>query len=88
MVYLNKVEELKDSLSDIGINLKRLRLKLGHKSYESFAVEHGFSRMQYWRIEKGKSNITVKSLMNILSVYNMSLSDFFCKDFLQNNDLK
>ena len=83
-MYLNKaMENLKDSLSDIGTNLTRLRLKDGYKSYETFAIEHGFSRMQYWRIEKGKTNITVKSLMNILSVYDIRLTDFFCKDFLQ-----
>ena len=79
------MEGLKDNLDDIGRNLKKLRLKHGYKSYETFATRHGFSRMQYWRMENGKTNVTVKSLIAILAVYNIRLTDFFCDDFLKDN---
>lgn len=64
-------------LKEIGEKLKELRIKNGYKSYESFAIENSLSRMQYWRIEKGLTNITIKSLKRILDIYEMSIDDFF-----------
>lgn len=64
-------------LKEIGEKLRQLRIKNGYKSYESFAIENNLSRMQYWRIEKGQTNITIKSLKKILDIYKMSITDFF-----------
>jgi transcriptional regulator with XRE-family HTH domain len=65
------------SLSDIGDKLKILRLRNGYKSYETFALENNLSRMHYWRIEKGKTNLTVKTLVKILEIHHVSIEEFF-----------
>jgi transcriptional regulator with XRE-family HTH domain len=50
-------------LLEIGERLKKLRINKGYNSYEAFAIDKDLSRMQYWRIEKGLSNITIRSLL-------------------------
>lgn len=67
----------KEILIDIGERLKKLRIKKGYSSYESFAIENNLSRMQYWRIEKGLTNITIRSLVRILEIHGLSIEDFF-----------
>ncbi len=67
-------------LLNIGVKLAQLRKKSGYKSYESFAVDHNLSRMQYWRIEKGKTNLTIKSLSRILDIHKISVEEFFRKE--------
>jgi len=69
----------KEILIDIGERLKKLRIKKGYSSYESFAIENNLSRMQYWRIEKGLTNITIRSLTRILEIHEVSIEDFFNK---------
>jgi transcriptional regulator with XRE-family HTH domain len=66
-------------LVNIGNKLTQLRKKNGHKSYESFAIENNLSRMQYWRIEKGKTNLTIKSLTRILDIHGITIEEFFSK---------
>lgn len=66
-------------LEKIGNKLMQLRIKNGHKSYESFALENDLSRMQYWRMEKGKTNLTIKSLTRILDIHNVTIEEFFKK---------
>ncbi len=67
-------------LLNIGTKLAQLRKKNGYKSYESFAVENNLSRMQYWRIEKGKTNLTIKSLSRILDIHKVPIEEFFRKE--------
>lgn len=67
-------------LKEIGVKLKELRIKNGYKSYESFAIDNNLSRMQYWRMEKGITNVTIKSLKRILDIHNVSINDFFNSD--------
>jgi len=74
---LNEVKELKK----IGQKLEKLRIQNGYGSYESFAIENGLSRMQYWRMEKGKTNLTLRSLIVILNIHKVSLKDFFSDNF-------
>lgn len=71
-------------LADIGNRLIRLRLISGHTSYETFANENKLSRMQYWRIEKGKANLTIKSLVRVLQIHNVTVDAFFAKTFYRN----
>lgn len=71
------MEPEKEILRKIGQRLTYLRIKKGFTSYEKFAVEYHLSRMQYWKIEKGLANITLRTLINILTIYNLSIEDFF-----------
>ncbi len=64
-------------LVEIGIRLKILREKSGCKSYEKFAFDNDISRMHYWQIEKGKVNITIKTLNKLLKVHEIDLIEFF-----------
>jgi transcriptional regulator with XRE-family HTH domain len=64
-------------LQEIGRKLTLLRINAGFTSYERFAVEYNISRMAYWKIEKGKTNITMRTLLTILNIHKISLVDFF-----------
>jgi hypothetical protein len=73
-----KAEKPDVRLNAIAQKLKQMRLDKGYSSYEAFAWENGINRVQYWRIEKG-SNITLKSLLKVLDIHKVKLSEF-CKD--------
>lgn len=64
-------------LQKIGNRLRKLREEKGFTSYEHFAIEYDLSRMHYWKIEKGKANITIRTLLKILAFHEMSIDDFF-----------
>ncbi|MGY8908858.1 MAG: helix-turn-helix domain-containing protein [Flavobacteriales bacterium] len=73
----NKVEkELDSRILQIAKKLEKIRIEKGYTSYENFAIEHGISRMQYWRMEKG-TNFTFESFLKIIDAHQMSLSEFF-----------
>ncbi len=78
MKPLNKTE--KKVLGSIGAKLKELRTKKGYKSYETFAFDKEINRMQYWRMEKGLSNMSMATLLRILEIHKITLKEFF-KDF-------
>lgn len=65
-------------LSNVGSRLAELREKKGYATIKEFAVKHDLPEIQYWRIEKGKTNLTLKSLVKILSIHKITLHDFFC----------
>lgn len=71
-----KAKELDKRIILISNKLEKMRKDAGYTSYENFAIEHGISRMQYWRMEKG-SNFTFESLLKILDAHKISVSDFF-----------
>ena len=77
---LNVVKEdvLKETLERIGSRLTELRKQKGYSSHEDFAYDYDLPRVQYWRIEKGKANVTIKSLYRILAIHKLSVDDFFC----------
>lgn len=60
----------------ISERLKGLRKEAGYTSYETFALDHGLDRKQYWRLEAG-ANITIKTLIKILAIHKKDLSVFF-----------
>jgi DNA-binding XRE family transcriptional regulator len=64
----------------IGEKLKRLRVAAGYKSYETFAWDHNLNRMQYWRMEKGTYNITIKSLVKVLDIHKNTIEEFFTEN--------
>ncbi|RGP11955.1 XRE family transcriptional regulator [Parabacteroides gordonii] len=71
-----KPEEVDERILKIAAKLKQLRIDAGYSSHENFAWDNGLNRVQYWRIEKG-SNITLKTLLSVLDVHKISLSEFF-----------
>lgn len=62
---------------DIANKLKELRLNAGYTSYENFAWDNGINRMQYWKMEKGETNFTMRSLHKVLQAHNISFGEFF-----------
>jgi len=75
MKKLSKSEHL--LLQQMGAKFKELRIKSGYSSYENFAYDHNLNRMQYWRLEKGLSNMSMSTLLKLLNVHGLSLSAFF-----------
>lgn len=73
-------KELDKTILQIAEKIKTLRKEKGFTSYETFAFEHEINRVQYFRIEKGQ-NITLKTLIKVLAIHNLTLQEFF-------NDLK
>ena len=63
-------------LKQIAQKLKQLRLAKGYSSYEAFAFDHELPRVGYGRHEQG-SNLTLKSLLRLLDIHQVSLADFF-----------
>lgn len=68
----------KNILISVGAHLAELRMKKGFTTIKSFADRYDLPEIQYWRMEKGKANITLKSLSRVLNIHRLSLQDFFC----------
>ena len=68
----------KNLLTEMGTCLAELRIKKGYSTIKAFAEKYDLPEIQYWRIEKGKANVTLKSLSRILSIHRLSIHDFFC----------
>lgn len=60
----------------LGKRIKELRVKAGYKSYEIFAYEHGFSRAQYGRYEKGE-NLRYDNLIRVMKALEVTPEEFF-----------
>lgn len=60
--------------------IKQLRIDKGYSSYEYFAYDHGFSRSQYGRYEKGE-DLRVSSLIKLIEAFEMTPSEFFQEGF-------
>lgn len=60
----------------ISQKIKDLRKEKGYTSYETFALDNGLDRKQYWRVENG-SNITIKTLVKVLDIHDKDLISFF-----------
>ncbi len=73
-----KEDALKATLERIGARLTELRKEKGYTSHEDFAYDFDIPRVQYWRMEKGKTNLTLKSLCRLLAIHKITLEDFFC----------
>jgi transcriptional regulator with XRE-family HTH domain len=63
-------------IKKIAERIRDLRKTKTKKSVEDFAIDNGLNRVQYWRLEKG-INFTIVSLLKVLTVHKMSLSEFF-----------
>lgn len=72
----NLDKDIDTIILQIAEKIKALRKEKGFKSYETFAFEYDINRVQYWRIEKG-NNITLKTLLKVLAIHNLTLNEFF-----------
>jgi transcriptional regulator with XRE-family HTH domain len=79
-VMTKSEKAFKNTLVIVGARLQELRIKKGFATAKSFTEKYNLPEIQYWRMENGKANITLKSLCKILSIHNVSLQDFFCFD--------
>ena len=71
-------KSLQNMLAAVGMHLAELRQKKGYSTIKEFTDHYDLPEIQYWRIEKGKTNITLRSLSRILNIHRMSIYDFFC----------
>ena len=71
-------QKLLTTLKRIGLALKGLRLKKGYNTLSNFSEKYDLPMIQYWRIENGKANITIKTLSHLLAIHKMTIEDFFC----------
>jgi transcriptional regulator with XRE-family HTH domain len=83
-----KEDALTNTLDRIGNKLTYLRKKKGYSSHEDFAYDFDLPRVQYWRIEKGKANITIRSLCRLLTIHNLSVEEFFYLMYKEYKDSK
>jgi transcriptional regulator with XRE-family HTH domain len=80
-----KEELLQNTLERIGNKLTDLRKQKGYSSHEDFAYDYEIPRVQYWRIEKGRTNLTIKSLCRLLTIHKLTVDEFFCILHKENN---
>lgn len=75
-----RYQDKEQVLKTIGNKMKTLRKQKGYKNYEIFAYENGIPRAQYGRYERG-SDLKLTNLLKVLDALDISLQDFFDKDF-------
>jgi hypothetical protein len=73
-----KAASIQTILKRIGLKLSALRAKKGYSTIKEFTTDYRLPLIQYWRIEKGKANFTLKTLLKVLSIHKINLEDFFC----------
>lgn len=74
-------------LLQIGERLTQLRKEKGYTSHEAFAWDNDIPRVQYWRLENGRANFTLKTLLRILDIHGLTMSQFFAQiEFPKNVD--
>lgn len=73
------LNDLNCVLSNVGEGLKYLRINAGYQTHIEFVKKHGLPSIQYWRMENGKSNITIKSLIKVLNIHRIGIDEFFEK---------
>ena len=71
-----RANSLDVKLKQIGAGLSELRKKKGYDTIRDFAKAYKLPEIQYWRIENGKTNLTMKSLLKILAVHKLSFEEF------------
>ena len=79
LTTIMKAKTLDAKLKQIGTGLSELRKRKGYDTIRDFAKAYKLPEIQYWRIENGKTNLTLKSLTKLLKIHKLTLEDFFCK---------
>lgn len=68
-------------LLKIGNKLKKLRKAKGYSSPDKFAYDHDLNRSQYGKYEAGRNNITIATLLKIITHFELTLEEFFNEDY-------
>lgn len=77
MVSKNAPNDILKLQKKIGAKIRSIREEKGLKNYEKFAIQNGFGRSHYWRIEAGEVNLTLKTLSKVLNSLDTTIQDFF-----------
>ncbi len=78
IIGMKTEKDFKNLLLDIGHGLAMLRVKRGYATIKAFAERYDLPEIQYWRMEKGKANVTLRSLSRILRIHRITVHEFFC----------
>lgn len=65
------------TLRIIGNRIKEIRIERTYLSQEEFAIKLGYDRTYMSRVESGRQNITVETLIKICEGLEISLKEFF-----------
>jgi len=65
------------TLNAIGATLRELRIKKGFDTIRAFAIKYKLPEIQYWRVENGRTNVTMKTLIRLLNIHKVKMQDFF-----------
>lgn len=65
-----------EMLINLGVAIRKLRIKKGYKSAELFSYENNLNRTAYWRWENGQ-NLTMKNFFKLCSIHKLTPKDFF-----------
>jgi len=67
------IERNRKKISSRLVELRKAR----YDSAEKFAYDNELNRVNYWRVESGKYNYTIDTLLRILAIHKISLEEFF-----------
>ena len=70
-------EHFDEIIHEIGEHIKTLRIEAGYTSYVDFAIKNDMQPKQYWKLEAGQANFTIRTILRILEIHNMTLEEFF-----------
>jgi DNA-binding XRE family transcriptional regulator len=73
-------EEETPILAAFGNRLRDLRISKGYTSQEAFAYDHGFSRIQMNKWERG-ADIKLSTLERLAKAFGMTVQEFFGEGF-------
>lgn len=65
------------TLRIIGNRIKEIRIERTYLSQEELAIKLGYDRTYMSRVESGRQNITVETLIKICEGLEISLKEFF-----------
>jgi transcriptional regulator with XRE-family HTH domain len=65
----------------VGRKLKRLRKALGYSNPDPFSYDNEINRSQYGKYEAGSEDFRFSTLVNLLNLHGIKLSEFFNDDY-------
>lgn len=77
LVNMQNQDPIEDEIRQIGERIKKLRIDAGYTSYVDFAIQNDMQPKQYWRLEAGVANFTIRTLLKIIKIHGISLEEFF-----------